>query len=126
MTSDHVFNSAEQIQDADVNPSSVLSRTAIFGYSSFASNSTMASLLASSLQKQKIVSTGLKDIQDQANNFSGLYLSPYAEIQIPGNGLMGKAMNSIEQMNATDLSHTSGVGTWFDPSNMGSSVPSLI
>ncbi|KAL2494996.1 dof zinc finger protein DOF1.4-like [Forsythia ovata] len=115
MASDHVFNSAEQIQDADINPSSVLSRTALFGSSSFASNSTMASLLASSLQQQKIVSSGLKDIQDQANNFSGLYLSPYAEIQIPGNGLMGKAMNSIEQMNSADLSHTTGVEIKYDP-----------
>ncbi|CAI9783811.1 unnamed protein product [Fraxinus pennsylvanica] len=95
MVSDHIqhnvynnaFISTEQIQDV-TNPNSVLSGTES---STFDSTSTMASLPASSLQQQKIVSTGMKDIQ-VATNFPGL--SPFTEIQ---------AMYPTEQINSADL-----------------------
>lgn len=107
---------------------------------------TMASLIASTLQQQKLInSLG-------ANNFQQQLGSNYDDLddQVPRNAhaLMVKdvkmedigqnrldwnaatTQNHIEQINSADASllwnATTGVGAWLDPSNMGSSVPSLI
>ncbi|KAI3456246.1 hypothetical protein Pfo_012909 [Paulownia fortunei] len=138
-------NGFRQIQDVISTSTSSPFSTAgdnshFFGSSTFASTSTMASLLASSLQQQKFGTSGFKDIQ--AGN-SVPRLMPYEDTQMPvGHGVMGKEVklegenrlvwnpNPIEQINSSDPSsllwNATNVGAWFDPSNMGSSVPSLI
>ncbi|KAL2244442.1 UNVERIFIED_CONTAM: Dof zinc finger protein DOF1.4 [Sesamum indicum] len=151
---DEYKNGFKQIQDVISTSSSSLfpnpgNNSIFFGSSNFPSTSTMASLLASSLQQQKFGSMGLKDNVQAANsNVPGLM--PYEDSH--GNGIIGKEVklegenrlvwnpnhpnpnpnaNPIhEQINTSDPSsllwNTTNVGAWFDPSNIGSSVPSLI
>ncbi|PIN07395.1 hypothetical protein CDL12_19283 [Handroanthus impetiginosus] len=105
----------------------------LFGSSTLASTSTMASLLASTFQRQKFANN------NNSNNFPGLmpYEDHGKEVKLEGeNRLMWSSNpnpnpnpNPIEEINSSDPSlwTTSNVGSWFDPSNMGSSsVPSLI
>ncbi|KAI3466687.1 hypothetical protein Pfo_023350 [Paulownia fortunei] len=134
-------NGFKQIQDVISTSSSSLLLAAdnnptFFGSSTFAPTPTMSSLLASSFQQQRYVNSGLKDIQ-VSNDFPGLM--PYEDMQMPGGNAEVKIggenrlewnPNQIEQINSSDSSsllwNTTNVGAWFDPSNMGSSVPSLI
>ncbi|KAG8385533.1 hypothetical protein BUALT_Bualt03G0055100 [Buddleja alternifolia] len=143
-------NGFKQIQD-HVNSSSTTTNTSsvplfssargnnsiFFGSSNFGSTSTMASLFASGIQHHKF--------QSPTHNYPGVM--PYEEMQ------MGKQVkeegennrlewnpnpnpnpnqnpNQIEQINGSDPSslvwNTTNLGAWFDPSNIGSSVPSLI
>ncbi|KAK4439961.1 Dof zinc finger protein DOF1.4 [Sesamum alatum] len=154
---DEYKNGFKQIQDVITTSSNSSlfptpgNNSIFFGSSNFPSTSTMASLLASTLQQQKFGTTsGLKD-NVQSSNTSVPSLMPYEDTQMPGgngNGVVGKEVklegenrfvwnpnpnpnpNPIEQINSSDPSsllwNTSNVGAWFDPSNMGSSVPSLI
>ncbi|KAJ9136143.1 hypothetical protein P3X46_033251 [Hevea brasiliensis] len=147
MTSEaNVFNSAKQIQDV-VTSSSLPPNYSIFGSSSSTTTSpTMATLLASSLHQQKF---SIKDIR-APNHFQTL--TPFEDLQMSGNFESGIAMkevkieqdksrldwnipcqNQIEQIgfSSSDPSiywnaATSTVGAWHDPSNIGSSVTSLI
>ncbi|CAK9181835.1 unnamed protein product [Ilex paraguariensis] len=128
------FNPTKQIQDV-MTSNSVLSSFPLFGSSSSTSTSTMASLIASSLQQQKF------------NNFQGLL--PYEHLQITGNGEGETVMkdvkmeesqnrldwnnvenpNQIEQISSSDPSvlwNTTNIGAWLDPANVGSSVRYLI
>ncbi|XP_009623141.1 dof zinc finger protein DOF1.4 [Nicotiana tomentosiformis] len=152
----HGINSIKQIQDVmtnsnATNSSSLLSSYPMFGSSSTSSStSTMASLIASSLQRQKFISNG--------NNFHGS--APFEDLQMSGNNNnnnnveSGNGMTMLKEekmesggqnrlnwnnlsnhqnhqiheqiMNTSDPS-LSWNGAWLDPSNMGSnSVPSLI
>ncbi|KAL2473643.1 Dof zinc finger protein DOF1.4 [Forsythia ovata] len=134
------FNSTKQIQDVITPSSSILSSNPIFGSSTF----------ASTFQQPKFInSSGLKDhTQAAADNLQGLI--SYEDLQMPGNGgnsTMVKEVkmegshqnrlvnwnisnhNQIEQINSSDPSllwNSTGVGAWLDPSNMGSSVSSLM
>ncbi|KAK2968462.1 hypothetical protein RJ640_030073 [Escallonia rubra] len=110
----------------------LLSSYPIFGSSTSASP-TMASLIASSFQQQKLVRGG-------NGNFLGLV--PYEdmqmqgmkEVKMEGNGNrfdwnVPNSQNQIHQMGSSDPSllwNSTGVGAWLDPANLGSSVPSLI
>ncbi|GFQ07645.1 dof zinc finger protein dof1.1 [Phtheirospermum japonicum] len=105
----------------------------LFGSSSdFAPTSTMSSLLASRL--------GLKDFE-ATNEFPGLMR--YEDMRVPGEngvivgkerGEIGFGLNPthIEQINYNSSDHspllwtTTNGADWFDPSNIGSSVTSLI
>ncbi|XP_031104491.1 dof zinc finger protein DOF1.4-like [Ipomoea triloba] len=110
--------------------------------SSSSSTSTLASLIASSLHQG-------------ANNNGFHGLSPYGEMQV-GNGNMGpkevkmegnwnnnnnntnslsshhyQIMNQTTQINTSSSDNNPSLpwnngGSWFDPSNMGSSVPSIL
>ncbi|KAH6773687.1 hypothetical protein C2S51_012091 [Perilla frutescens var. frutescens] len=112
-------------QDAIItnSSSSPFSNSIFFGSSSSSSSSTMTSLLAS------------KD------TIPGLM--PYEDPQIPGMGskqvksegvlenrLPWNPNHPIDQINSSDPSsllwNTTTIAAWFDPSSMGSSVPSLI
>ncbi|KZV51958.1 hypothetical protein F511_08568 [Dorcoceras hygrometricum] len=123
--------------------SSVAIDPIFIGSSTFAaSTSTMASLLASSLQRQKYLATGLKDVTPVgSNNFPGLL--PFDGMQIPHENGMKEREYRIEglnrldwniypvdqQIDSTDSASSllwNAAGSWFDPSNVGSSVPSLI
>ncbi|CAA3021550.1 dof zinc finger -like [Olea europaea subsp. europaea] len=133
------FNFSKQIQDVITTSSSNLPSNPIFGSSTY----------ASTFQRPKFInSSGLKNhSQAFADNLQGLI--SYEDLQIPGNGgnsIMVKEMkmegtqnrldnwnisnqNQVEQMNSSDPSllwNTTGVGAWLDPSNMGSSVSSLM
>ncbi|THF95587.1 hypothetical protein TEA_003718 [Camellia sinensis var. sinensis] len=113
------------------NSNSLLSSYSMFGSSTSSNSPTMVSLLASSLQNQKIFSNG----------FQGLV--PYEDLQMPGTGEADRVFkevkmedwnvhrqNQIDQISTSDPSvywnATSNIGAWLDPSNLGSSVPSLI
>nr|AZL19400.1 transcription factor Dof4 [Diospyros kaki] len=138
------FNPNKRIQDG-VTSNSLLSSYSIFGSST---SPSMASLLASSLQKQKFISSGLKDLRE-ASNFQGLM--PYEDLQMPGNGEAGtggvlkeakmeEGQNKLgwnfssqnqmdQQICPSDPSiywNSTSAGAWLDPANIGPSVPSLI
>ncbi|XP_075487958.1 dof zinc finger protein DOF1.4-like [Primulina tabacum] len=142
------FNSVKKIKDViSTSNSSVAIDPLFFGSSTFAaSTSTMASLLASSLQHQKYITNGLKDVTPAAaSNFTGLM--SFDVMQMPDdNGIKEKeykieAQNRLDwnlypvdqQIDSTHDSASSllwntsnNAGFWFDTSNVGSSVPSLI
>ncbi|KAL6992538.1 hypothetical protein U1Q18_010648 [Sarracenia purpurea var. burkii] len=126
---------------------SLLSSDSIFGCSFSSSSSsfspTMASLLASSFQQQKVLS--LKDIQE-GNSFQGLI--PYEDLSMAGSNEAGMATKEVMKLEGgqkrfdwsqkyqnqqiSPFDHPSlywnatSAGSWFDPANLGSSVPSLI
>ncbi|KAK6797483.1 hypothetical protein RDI58_005185 [Solanum bulbocastanum] len=145
------FNPIKQIQDVHVMSTSncTTSTTSLLSsypnmFGSSSSTSTMASLIASSLQQQKFMSN------INGNNFHNLLTPNYEELQMSrGNnnnninnvhegGGNGNTLLKEEKMdlsnhqiheqiiNSSDPS-LSWNGAWLDPSNMGSnSVPSLI
>ncbi|XP_022874064.1 dof zinc finger protein DOF1.4-like isoform X2 [Olea europaea var. sylvestris] len=132
-------NGFKQIQ-AVIPPSSpILSSNPIFGSSTFTSTFH---------QPKFINSGGLKDhTLGAADNLQGLI--SYEDLQMPGNGGNSTIVkevkpegtqnslynwntsnqDQIEQINSSDPSllwNTTGIGAWLDPSNMGSSVSSLM
>ncbi|XAR66483.1 hypothetical protein NMG60_11012743 [Bertholletia excelsa] len=126
------FSSSGLMMGSDVVSSST---SLLSGYSS--ASPTMASLLASTIHQQHnkfISSTGLKDIIRHPNSFQGLI--SYEDLQMPA-GNHEEALKEvkmeqtqIQQISPSDPSvfwnSTSVGGAWLDPTNMGSSVPSLI
>lgn len=140
------FNPAKQIQDV-VTSSSLLSRS-IFGSSSSTMTSpTMATLLASNLHQQKF---DIKDFR-APNHFQTL--TPFEDLQMSGNFESGISMkevkmeqeqsrlnwnmpcqNQIEQIGFSssdpsiywNTATSNTIGAWHDPTNIGSSVTSLI
>ncbi|OWM91214.1 hypothetical protein CDL15_Pgr000158 [Punica granatum] len=104
---------------------------------------TMASLLASTIQQQKLFSADLKDIQasDDFKSFSSFQDSRDAgdtenelavkEVKAEGMNMPGRSFgfqNQMELSNPTPYywNMSSNISTWHDPTNTGSSVPSLI
>ncbi|KAM3285083.1 dof zinc finger protein DOF1.4 [Capsicum chacoense] len=143
------FNPIKQIQDVVMTSNCTTSSTSLLStypnmFGSSSSTSTMASLIASSLQQQKFMSN------INGNNFHNLAPN-YEELQMSrgdnnnnnnsnvheggGNGItmlkaekMDLSNHQIHEqiINSSDPS-LSWNGAWLDPSNMGSnSVPSLI
>ncbi|KAF3635205.1 Dof zinc finger protein DOF1.4 [Capsicum annuum] len=142
------FNPIKQIQDVVMTSNCTTSSTSLLStypnmFGSSTSTSTMASLIASSLQQQKFMSN------INGNNFHNLAPN-YEELQMSrgdnnnnnsnvheggGNGItmlkaekMDLSNHQIHEqiINSSDPS-LSWNGAWLDPSNMGSnSVPSLI
>ncbi|XP_049382140.1 dof zinc finger protein DOF1.4-like [Solanum stenotomum] len=144
------FNPIKQIQDVHVMSTSncTTSTTSLLSsypnmFGSSSSTSTMASLIASSLQQQKFMSN------INGNNFHNLLTPNYEELQMSrGNNNNNNTINNVHEgggngntmlkeekmdhqiheqiINSSDPS-LSWNGAWLDPSNMGSnSVPSLI
>ncbi|XP_057764474.1 dof zinc finger protein DOF1.4-like [Salvia miltiorrhiza] len=124
-------NGFKPIQEASSSPFSSPansnSNSIFFGSSSA---STMASLMAST---HKFGAPGLihyedpgmgKQVKAEGENMHRMAWNPNPN-QNPNLNT-----NPIDQINSSDPSslvwNTSSVGAWFDPSNMGSSVPSLI
>nr|GMD09061.1 dof zinc finger protein DOF1.4-like [Ipomoea batatas]GMD10272.1 dof zinc finger protein DOF1.4-like [Ipomoea batatas] len=73
---------------------------------------------------------GENGLHQGANNNGFHGLSPYGEMQV-GNGNMGpKEVKMEAQINTSSSDNPSlpwnNGGSWFDPSNMGSSVPSIL
>ncbi|XP_073126292.1 uncharacterized protein [Henckelia pumila] len=148
------FKKMEDVMSSTTSNSSLAIDPIFFGSSSTfaASTSTMASLLASSLQHQKYITSGLmKDVTPSASNFPGLM--PFdIGMQMPDeNDIKEKEYKILQghdnrldwnlyhhhhpvdqQIDSTDSassllwSNSNTGGSWFDPSNVGSSVPSLI
>ncbi|KAL3519783.1 hypothetical protein ACH5RR_017932 [Cinchona calisaya] len=110
--------------------SSYHSNNPIFGSTS--TTSTMASLIASSIQQQKMVFgggfEGFDDMQMQpSKNDEGSFVVKDVKMEEGHHRLDWNVANN--QMNSSDPSllwNTTGVSAWLDPSNVGSSVPSLI
>lgn len=108
------------------------------------STTTMASLIASTLHQQKLInSLGGNNFLQGSNDGEGcvgVNKDVKMEDNINGgqnkfgwNNMANANQNHIEQQMINSggdgsllWNATSGVGAWFDPSNMGSSVPSLI
>ncbi|KAM7254708.1 hypothetical protein ACFE04_019949 [Oxalis oulophora] len=117
-SNDHFTNPTKQIQAPDAN-SHLLSS---FGLSS--SMPTMASLLSSSFHQQKMVPNNFhafQDLQLRGNNDA----EGKVDSQGQGQGQIRMDWNQIEQIGLSDPS----MYNWsacYDPTNMGSSVPSLI
>ncbi|KAJ4703508.1 Dof zinc finger protein like [Melia azedarach] len=140
------FNPSKQIQDA-VTSNSLLSSYPTFGSSSSTTTTspTMASLLASSLHQHKFMNGGIKSTQGP-NHFNTL--PSFEDLQMTVNGDARIAMKDVKaedgqnrmdwnvpcqnQMDQIGLSdptlywNATSVGAWHDPSNIGSSVTSLI
>lgn len=134
------ISSNKQIQDVGVIPSnSLLSsyNNSIFGSTSTSTTSTMASLIASTLQQPKMIFggglDGFEDMQMQpprsGENSLVVKDVKMEEGQHRLDWSVASNQNHIDQINSSDPSllwNATGVGAWLDPSNVGSSVPSLI
>ncbi|XP_075477936.1 uncharacterized protein LOC142518958 [Primulina tabacum] len=132
------FDRVKKIEDViSTSNSSVAVDPIFFESSDFAaSTSTMTSF--SSLQYQKYVTSGLKDVTPPGSNFPGLM--PFDDMQMPDENDIKEKEYKIEgknrldwnlyhpidqQIDSTDsastlLLNTSDAGCWFDPSNVGS------
>lgn len=85
-------------------------------------SSTMASLLASTFQQQNFLSCDdLKHVH-HGHNLRNLVPSEDVAIMQPGK----QVESTIEQMNTYPHVLWNASGEWFDPSDLGSSVPSLL
>ncbi|KAL6991094.1 hypothetical protein U1Q18_009214 [Sarracenia purpurea var. burkii] len=140
----------KQFQDVGVTSSPFLSSHSMFGSSSASSSPSVASMLASSLQRQKFISNGSnsKGIRDSASFHE---LVPYEDLQMAGNGGSSVALKEMkmeegqqtrldwsfpfqnqigQQVSPSDPSlywnATNNIGAWLDPAIHGSSAPSLI
>lgn len=147
------FNPNKQIQEVVTSSNSLLSSYPTFGSSS--SSPTIASLLASSLHQPKFMNGVVKSSTEAPNHFNN-NLASFEDLQMTANnnnnngeaariGMMKEVkaemgqsrmdwnvecQNQMEQIGLADPSlywnSTSSVGAWHDPSNIGSSVTSLI
>ncbi|WRX27793.1 zinc finger protein [Theobroma cacao] len=141
-------NPTKQIQDVVTSNPLLSSYSNVFGSSSSSTTTTptIASLLASTLHQHKFMNGGVKNTQ-APNPFQAL--APFQDLQMTGNSENGLTMkdvkveegqnrmewnlpcqNQLEQIGLSDpavyWNTTSVAGAWHDPTNIGSSVTSLI
>lgn len=147
------FNPNKQIQEAVTSSNSLLSSYRTFGSSS--ASPTIASLLASSVHQPKFMNGVVKSSTECPNHFNS-NLASFEDLQMTANnnnnngeaariGMVREVkaeegqnrmdwnvecQNQMEHIGLADPSlywnSTNSVGAWHDPSNIGSSVTSLI
>ncbi|KAF9610572.1 hypothetical protein IFM89_023366 [Coptis chinensis] len=136
------FNHNSHIQDLLTSSNSILSNLSLLGSSS-STYATNASLIASSLQKQKQVWNGLRETRPSSNYQT---LLPFENLQMGGHGDASMVMdlvkmeegkdrnrapyeNHMEPIGSSDSSlywNSTSAGAWSDLANYGSSVTPLI
>ncbi|KAE8656407.1 dof zinc finger protein DOF2.2-like isoform X1 [Hibiscus syriacus] len=140
-------NPSKQIQDVETSNPLLSSYSNIFESSSSSTTTTptIASLLASTLYQHKFTNGGVKSTQLPTQMHS---LEPFQDLQMTGNDENWLTMkdikveeaqsrmewnvacqNQLDQIGLSDPAvywNTTSVGAWHDPSNIGSSVTSLI
>lgn len=110
--------------NTDHYPPLLSSYTNIFGSSSSSSTTTttptIASLLASTLNQHKFINGGVKNTE-ALPPFQDLQTTAMKDIKVP-------CQNHLEQITLPDpsLYWSTNIGVWHDPTNIGSSVTSLI